>query len=225
MPSILLIRHAQASFGTADYDLLSERGRAQTEALIAGLDRRGIQAQRVVSGGLRRQLDTAGPCAAALGHDVEIDERWDEYEDRDILGHHADVPAGLELRPGDAQLSSREFQDILNRALLDWIAAGADGPSDETWPQFHARVTDALRDLAASLDQGQTALVFSSGGAIAALSAWLMEVPPQALIAFNHVSINTGITKLVVGRGGITLVSSNEHAHLEESEAGLVTYR
>src|SRR5437763_109494 len=122
------------------------------------------RAERVVSGGRRRRRDTAGPGAAALATKVEIDERWDEYEDRDILGHHADVPAGLEQRPGDAPLSSREFQEILNRALVAWITAGAEGPSRETWPQFHARVTGALTDLAGRLGKGQTALVISSGG-------------------------------------------------------------
>jgi len=225
VPTVLLIRHAQASFGTADYDLLSERGHAQTKALVTGLERRGIHADRVVSGGLRRQLETASPCATALGLEVDVDERWDEYGDRDVLEHHGDVPAGLEQRPGDAALSSREFQEILNRALLAWIAAGADSPSSETWAQFQARVSGALGDVAAGLGRGQTALVFSSGGVIAALSAALMELPPQALVAFNHVSINTGITKLVVGRGGTTLVSANEHAHLEEADPGLITYR
>ena len=66
VPTVLLIRHAQASFGTADYDLLSERGHAQTKELVTGLERRGIHADRVVSGGLRRQLETAAPCATAL---------------------------------------------------------------------------------------------------------------------------------------------------------------
>jgi broad specificity phosphatase PhoE len=225
MPSILLIRHAQASFGTDDYDQLSERGHTQTEALVAGLARRGIQADRVISGGLRRQRETAAPCAAAAGVELEIDERWDEYVDRDILSHHSEVPAGLEHQAGDAPLSSREFQEILNRALQAWIAAGSDGPARETWPGFEARVTSALHEVAARLGKGQTALVVSSGGVIAALSAGLMGLPPQALVAFNHVSINTGITKLVVGRGGTTLVSANEHAHLDEADPSLVTYR
>jgi broad specificity phosphatase PhoE len=225
VPSILLIRHAQASFGTADYDQLSEQGHAQTQALVSGLQRRGIHADRVISGGLRRQRDTAAPCAAAVGVELEIDERWDEYEDRDILGHHSDVPAGLEQQPGDPPLSSREFQEILNRALDAWIVAGEAGPTRETWTRFHSRVNDALAEVASGLGKGQTALVISSGGVIAALSAGLMRLPPQALVAFNHVSINTGITKLVVGRGGITLVSANEHAHLDEADVGLVTYR
>lgn len=225
LPSILLIRHAQASFGTADYDQLSDRGHAQTEALVTGLARRGIRADRVLSGGLRRQRDTAAPLAAAAGVELEIDERWDEYTDRDILSHHSDVAAGLEQHPGDAQLSSREFQEILNRALRAWVAAGEDGAADETWPHFHSRITGALADLAGGLGKGQTALVVSSGGVIAGLSATLMGLPPEALVAFNHVSINTGITKLVVGRGGTTLVSANDHAHLEEADPELVTYR
>src|SRR5579884_567295 len=215
MPSILLIRHAQASFGAADYDVLSERGHEQVRALVDGLKARGVEASRVVCGALRRQRDTAEPCARALGAELEIDPRWDEYEDRDILSHHASVPAGLEHQAGDAPLSSRQFQEILNDALGQWIDAGAGGPCRETWPAFASRLEDALRELAGGLGRGETAIVVSSGGAIAAVSAVLMSLPPRALITFNHVSINTGITKLAVGRAGITVISLNEHGHLE----------
>jgi broad specificity phosphatase PhoE len=226
MPSVLLIRHAQASFGSEDYDVLSDTGGEQVAALIAGLRARGVQAQRVVCGDLRRQRDTAAPCAEALGAELSIDPRWNEYVDRDILTHHATVPAGLEHHSGDAPLSSREFQEILNQALLAWIAAGADGPCQETWPAFAARVTGALEDLAGGLGRGETALAVSSGGVIAAVCAELMGLPPAALVAFNHVSINASIAKLAVGRGGVTLISVNEHAHLERADRrSLVTYR
>jgi broad specificity phosphatase PhoE len=220
-----LIRHAQASFGQEDYDVLSERGPDQVAALVAGLRRRGITADRVVSGALRRQRDTAAPCAAALGLEVSVDERWNEYDDRDILPHYASVHAGLDRRQSDDTLSSREFQQILNGALRGWITAGPDCPCREPWPHFLGRLTTALDELSAGLGRGQTALVLSSGGAIAALTTALLGLPPEALIAFNHVSINTGITKLTVGRGGTTLISSNEHAHLEEADPSLITYR
>ena len=187
--------------------------------------RRGIAADRVISGALRRQRDTAVPCAEDVGVDLTIDQRWDEYVDRDILSNHATVHAGLERHPGDAALSSRDFQEILNDALRKWIRAGVDGPCEETWPQFLGRATAALDDAAAALGKGETAVVVSSGGVIAALSATLLGVSPEALIAFNHVSVNTGITKLVIGRGGKTLISSNEHAHLEEAGGALLSYR
>jgi broad specificity phosphatase PhoE len=205
--------------------VLSPRGHEQAAALLDGLRRRSIRGDRVICGTLRRQRDTASPCADAFGVELEVDERWDEYVDRDILEHHAQVPAGLERRPGDEPLSSREFQEILNEALRAWIAAGESGPSAEPWTRFQARVSGALADVAAQLDTGQSALVFSSGGVIAALSAGLLGLPPEALVAFNHVSINTGITKLTVGRGGTTLISSNEHAHLEEVDRALISYR
>lgn len=67
MPSIWLIRHAQASFGAADYDLLSERGHEQITALVSGIRRRRVVADRVISGSLRRQRDTAKPCAPRGG--------------------------------------------------------------------------------------------------------------------------------------------------------------
>jgi broad specificity phosphatase PhoE len=82
-----------------------------------------------------------------------------------------------------------------------------------------------MDDVTCELERGQTALVVSSGGAIAAITAALLGVPPNALIAFNHVSVNTAITKLVVGRGRTTLISSNEHAHVEEVDASLMGYR
>ena len=205
--------------------MLSQRGHEQAAALVTGLKQRGIWADRVVSGRLRRQLETAAPCARSAEVEVEVDAGWDEYEDRDILSHHASVPAGLEHHAGDVALSSREFQEILNKALRAWIAAGTQSPCRETWPAFLERVSGALTRLAGSLQSGQTALVISSGGAIAALTASLLGLEPEALIAFNHVSINTGISKVTVGRGGITLISTNEHAHLEEAGTALLSYR
>jgi broad specificity phosphatase PhoE len=205
--------------------VLSDVGERQVVALADGLTRRGIKADHVVTGSLRRQRDTAAPLATAAGVELAVDARLDEYDDRDILSHYAEMPVGLERRSGDEAISSREFQLILNRALKRWIAAGEDSPCHEPWPAFDGRVRSALDAAADSLGKGQTALIVSSGGAIAALTAALLGLPPESLVAFNHVSINTGITKLAVGRGGTTLVSSNEHAHLDEADATLISYR
>lgn len=225
MPTILLIRHAQASFGAANYDWLSDRGHAQTVALVTGLKRRGIRADRVISGSLRRQRDTASVCARCVAVDTEIDERWNEYADRDIVTRYGLARTSRQPKPDEAPLSSREFQDVLEHALRRWIDAGEHGSCEETWPRFQARVRTALTDLAGDLGKGQTALVVSSGGVIGTLTASLMHLPPTALVEFNHVSINTGITKLAVGGTGTHLISSNEHAHLDEANPGLITFR
>ena len=223
MPAILLIRHAQASYGSDDYDVLSERGEQQAVAVHRELDERGIRPNRIVSGSLRRQRDSAAPW---LGHGaaLEIDPRWDEYDAADVLEAHSSVPASLEAGAGDPpQLESRDFQGVLDQALLAWIAAGEASPAREPWPAFRGRVEAALRDLAAALGSGETAFVFTSGGVIGACCSLALGLPDASLVAFNHVTINGAISKIVSGRRGASLVSFNEHAHLEPG--GLITYR
>jgi broad specificity phosphatase PhoE len=227
MPSILLVRHAQASFGGENYDVLSDHGAVQVDALAADLKRRGVQIDEVVSGSLERQKDTARPIADAIGAELRIDARWDEYVTRDILTYHSDDDVSEERQPRDdtPPISSRDFQAILERALYAWIDAGAEGPADEPFPAFRARVESALRETAEGLGSGRTALVCTSGGPLSVVALGLLQLPEPSFVAFNRVTINAGITKVVHGRGGTSLVSFNEHAHLEQGDRSLVTYR
>jgi len=230
MPTILLIRHAQASFGTADYDVLSERGHAQVEALHRSLERRGIVADRVVSGSLRRQLDTARPWSSQdAGGDsgATIDERWNELDNDDVLSHHSAVQTRLTRGPGETgpEISSRDFQVVFDQALQEWVDAGAASPSRRSWPDFLSNVKVALDHFGAGLRSGETGMAFTSSGVIAALAASLIGVPERAFVPLNRVSVNASITKVIVGSRGKTLVSYNEHGHLEDASGALVTYR
>jgi len=227
MPAILLARHGQASFGTADYDRLSSTGAEQTEALAADLRRRGVHIDAVVSGSMVRQRQTAEAVAATMGCALTVDPGWDEFDSADMFAHHSSSPVREERRPGSAapEISSREFQAVLDDALHAWIAAGDDSPTAETWPAFARRVAAARAALVDELGPGQTALVSTSGGVIAAICVELLAVPDRTAVAFNRVTANTGVSKVVHGRGGTTLVSFNEHAHLERDGSSLVTYR
>jgi broad specificity phosphatase PhoE len=227
MPSILLVRHGQASYGADDYDVLSETGLRQAEVLAAEHARRGLTFDVIVSGGLQRQRGTAEVLARATGTTVEIDSGWDEYDADDILTHHARTDIRLDAEAGAAGpvVSSRDFQALLDGALTDWIEAGEDGGAREPWPAFDARVRGALERLLGRLDSGQAALVCSSGGVIGAICAALMGMAPTGLVTFNRVAINTGVARLVSGRQGVTLVSFNEHGHLDGLEPSLRTYR
>jgi len=60
---------------------------------------------------------------------------------------------------------------------------------------------------------------------IAALAASLIGQPEHAFVTLNRVSVNTAITKVIIGSRGKTLVSYNDHSHLEEAGSDLVTYR
>ncbi len=248
MSVIYLVRHGQASFGAGDYDKLSAVGVRQSELLGEILRDRVPKPDLVVSGSLERHRDTAAGALDTLGLDLtpEVDPRWDEYDHRDIVVRHKPayrsrlwMKLDLALRgsPGKA------FQAMFDEALLRWVAA--DSGYTESWAVFSERACAALADLADGLEPSQTAVVFTSGGPISAITANLLvtgprggsdddttagngagpdlsTVGPHLWLNLNRVMINTGITKIVTGRRGATLVSFNDHSHLDGE---LLTYR
>lgn len=218
MGAIYLVRHGQASFGASDYDALSPRGFEQSTVVGAELLRRNVSFTQIRSGTLARQRDTAATALKVLDTVVPVieDPRWNEYDHVDIALHHAG---------GAPQEDSHAYQGVLDAALTAWTSAGADGPCAETWPAFLARCRAALEDLVASLGKGEHAVVFTSGGVIATICGLLMGTPEVGLLKFNRVTVNGGITKLVSGRGGVTMLSFNEHPHFEADAASLLTYR
>ena len=221
VPQLILVRHGQASFGAADYDVLSELGARQAQLTTDALRAAGTEVTRVLSGALRRQRDTAQPIAAAYGLTAEVDGRLDEYDADAILAHHAHSEIRLEERGPDAPALDRQaFQAVLELALDEWIEAGPSSPTDESFPAFAERVIAVLAD--ASAGRGTTVLV-SSGGVLAAVAVSLLAAgSARTFQALNRVSVNCGISRVIVGAGGTNLVSFNEQQHLGRAE---ITYR
>jgi broad specificity phosphatase PhoE len=222
MPLLVIVRHGQASFGSADYDVLSPVGRQQAQSTAAALSAAGLDAARIVTGSLRRQRDTADAIAAAYGLSPIVDERWNEYDADPVLAHHSESAQRLEHPSGpDAVPSSpRAFQRVLEGALESWVRAGDESPTHETWPAFNRRVNSALQ--AAGTAGPGTTVVVSSGGVIGALAVSLIGVDPISFPRLNRVTINCGVTRVIVGSAGTTLVSFNEQGHLT---GGMLTYR
>lgn len=226
MPTVLLVRHAQGSFGTGDYDALSPGGVQQADELAAEIGRRELRVDRLVSGTLARQRDTVAPVAARTGAPVSIDPRWNEYDADDILDQYSESAARLGRQSGGAsRLTTQEFQVVLEKALLSWITSTERAQPAEPWRAFYERANAALDDLVGELDRGQTALVCTSGGVLAAICIRLLGAPDPTFVRFNRVTINAGITKVIRGGRGTTMVSFNEHGHLEKPGGSLVTYR
>ncbi|MCF6507422.1 histidine phosphatase family protein [Blastococcus sp. MG754426] len=218
MPLICLVRHGQASFGADDYDVLSELGREQSRCAGEELRRRGLRDPLVVSGTLRRQRDTAALLAEAAGYPPagEPDPRLDEYDHLDLLKRY---PADDGEPVGGS--GSRQVQRLLDGALRSWIAAGdADG-----WPTFSAGAAAAVADLAAGLERGRDAVVVSSGGVIAAVVAGLLGAGADGVVALNRAAVNVGVTSVLAGASGLSLLAFNDHAHVTGDRRHLLTYR
>jgi broad specificity phosphatase PhoE len=215
MPAVLLIRHGQASFGTADYDVLSPAGELQAKVLGEELRRRAVPVHAVWSGTLRRQLATAASATSAAGVDLEVrqDARWNEYD------HLGLVPEGQSVDP------AQRFQELLDAALRTWLSSGSAITGSGTWESFSGGAFAALTEVFDGLPSGASALVFTSAGVIAALCARLLGLPPEGFLALNRTMANASITKVVRGRSGVTLLSFNEHAHFEGDRRELLSYR
>jgi len=53
----------------------------------------------------------------------------------------------------------------------------------------------------------------------------LLHIPDEHAFALNWTLVNSGLSKLVLGRQGMHLLSINEHSHLEGEHAHLLSYR
>jgi broad specificity phosphatase PhoE len=211
---ILLVRHGQASFGSADYDVLSPLGERQARCLGAALAERGVRPDAVVSGSMRRQRCSAVGLAEQAGWKLEpsIDAGWNEFE------HSGPADPGIGREPQDR----RAYQHSLEAGMRRWAETAGALKGGESFAAFTARVESALRAVASAQPRGSTVLVTTSGGVIGWIAATLLGAGVEQWIRLNRVCVNTGVTTLVTGRQGVSLVSFNDHSHLSPPE---VSYR
>jgi broad specificity phosphatase PhoE len=223
MGVVLLVRHGQASFGSDDYDVLSETGWQQGRLLGAWLADRLVSPTGVVRGGLRRHRETAEAMIEGAGWSAsaEADAGWDEFDHLGVVAAHSDSPAG--------ELDRREFQRVFEAATERWTSGGFDADYAESWRGFVARVRAALARACGEAGPGGTVVVVSSGGPIAAACAALVDpldddpaTYARLWSRFNTVLVNSSVTRVVVGSTGARLLTFNEHPHLEGE---VLTYR
>jgi broad specificity phosphatase PhoE len=224
MGLVLLVRHGQASFGSDDYDVLSEPGFEQSRVLGRWLAAQELAPDAVLHGAMRRQRDTATTMVEGACWTLEpgLDEGWNEF---DHLGVVARGLESLDDSARDALGDRRGFQRVFEDATARWAGGAHDDEYDESWPAFVGRVDAAL---ARACAREGTTVVVTSGGPIAAACATLVD--PDATAAelprlwrhFNTVVVNSAVTRVLVGSTGRRLLTFNEHAHLPRE---LVTYR
>ena len=217
MSVLYLIRHGQASFGTDDYDRLSELGKEQSRITGRFLAAQGIEPDRIVHGEMLRQRQTAEGLLAGMGlsRDAHVDAGWNEYAAWELTGVLDDVDPR-------AKHDSKIFQGELERGAARWASGEHDEDYRETYNQFTSRVDRALDDAVAAMGSGQSTIVVSSAGAIAWTASRLIGGDFDQWMAFNRVTINTGITKIITGQSGTSLISFNDHGHQDPKNA---TYR
>ncbi len=232
MSVIYLIRHGQASFGTANYDQLSPLGREQGTILGGYFAALGEPIHRIYTGTLERQRETAQLVAAVLAPNpppLTVEPAFDEYESESILHAYAAslTPAQLtEAGWPDLQKDRRRFQFFLERAARAWVDARIVADGMLPWRGFHGRIIAAIEKIMREEGRGKTLLVSTSGGVIGTIVAHVLGLANHLGIELNWAVHNASITRLNYNADKVSLSMFNGLPHLDqEGRRQLITYR
>ena len=237
MTDIFLFRHGQA--GTReDYDLLSELGRNQAARLGEYLAAQEIEFDLVVSGGMRRQKETAQIAVESMASrgrktpDLAVDDRWNEFSllslyqgivSRMVEGDPAfarDYAEMVEAIKEDPHTTRGATGRCDAAVILSWIENRYPEYEGEAWSGFSGRIRSIIPEIAED-PRVKTVGVFTSATPITVLTADALELNNQRLLSILGVVSNTSMTVLRYS-GELRLFTFNAAPHLD---ARTRTYR
>jgi len=215
---IILIRHGQASFGSSDYDLLSELGKKQADITGRFFAKAGIHFDAAYSGTLKRQKQTAEIVLNSIS--AQISDSFDEYDFMAII--RSQLPDLLGKESDQILINDAVFDKYFGKMMKRWASGVDDKPGVETFSHFTQRVINGIKTAAAD-NPGKTTAIFTSGGVIGmALHAVLNIAPWEAFKSAWYIP-NCSISSIVFNEKGLKLETFNSMAHLNVK--GLITYR
>ena len=211
MAELFLVRHAQASFGTGDYDRLSELGWRQARWLGEYFAERGAAFDRVLRGSLRRHAQTLAGIGEGLGAALAHEENaaLDEYDSHSLLRAYC----GTQMPQGGDR---REHFRVLRAALYAWTEGALALEPQERFEAFRERVLAALATIRAR--GARRVLVITSGGPISTILAGVLGMPARGVVDLNLRTRNTGISEFHFNERAIHCVGFNAVPHLDRPD-------
>lgn len=220
MAELYLVRHGQASFGSSNYDQLSELGHQQAVWLGEYFAERDVQFDRLITGTQLRHRQTLEGIAKGFTASTSkgVQQNWvaethpgfNEYDFYALFAslgeQHAHVRA---YALGD----KRSFYKGLKEVLKLWMTDELDGPLPERWADFYQRVADAMKF--ATQGEKEKVLVVSSGGPIGTIASQAMLSPPQIGMELNLQVRNSSFCHYFFNQNSLRLGSFNSIPHLD----------
>lgn len=236
MSTLYLIRHAQASFGSSDYDRLSDLGRKQAGILAAHFHQLGISFDAIYTGLQLRHAQTLAAYTDLCANTgtpvppVRKNAAFNEYNAENVL--KTVIPVLIEEDPAfekDVEQMTRDnrsFQKVFEKALLRWARTPAQFDGLDNWRTYSENVCGGIEAVMNHEGAGRTVAVFTSGGPIAATVQKALQLSVEHTLKLSWQIVNTSVTRLKYSGSRIMLFSFNDFVHLEMmQEPGLVTYR
>lgn len=234
MSELILVRHGQASFGADSYDKLSPLGIQQVQVLARHWQTMDERFDVAYAGTLRRQQETASALqASVVSSDTSINAGFNEYNGESLLRIYLRDHAVREGFPADLMLPIKDrktFQLVLEAATQHWLNGTLQADSCDTdfesWKHFQSRVHNTLDELMSLHTAGARVLISTSGGVIALALQRALNLPDNQTMETNWMVYNSSVTRLVYGRGKVSLSSFNALPHLSApGRRELITYR
>lgn len=236
MPTLLLVRHGQASIHAENYDVLSELGHRQASALGAYFARTARRIDRVVTGPLERQRDTTTRLLEAAGRQELAPDVLDGLREfpafsivdrvkEEVAKTDAIVRKGLLEAPSPDQggRAAAGFRDGVERIATLWANGELEGIDDlESFDTFKGRVLGTLEEVAGALRSRETGIVVTSGGVIAVAVADALGLPPARAMELMWEIANGSFHEIRLRPHTRTLMRFNAIPHLEPE--GMVTH-
>jgi broad specificity phosphatase PhoE len=238
--TLVLVRHAQASFGKSDYDKLSSLGETQSSMLGGYWVNTGATFDRVLLGPRLRHRQTLDNVARIFGDaglawpEPEHTPALDEYQGEELLKralprllendeHLQTLAAGFAEAEADPAKHRKHFQKLFEHMMRAWVRGEIDEPGVESWAAFRKRIADWVREIRASAGRGKRIVAFTSGGAIAATVAEALKMGDVETMELSWMLNNASLTEFIFREDRFTLSRFNALPHLEYKR--LITYR
>ncbi len=200
MSQMLLIRHGQASFGSTDYDVLSELGVEQSCCLGRYFAETKVRFDAIYCGPRQRHHDTAAHLrtTAALA-DLQIPEPivlagLDEFPAFELVDYWNPI---LEREQpelaSDLKIGSPRALDVV---FQRWASGSLDSGHLETFAQFDQRVRHAIAQIQQREGRHRTIAVVTSGGPIVIAARYCLDLSPAKTMSLLWSITNSSMTEV-----------------------------
>lgn len=231
MSKIYFFRHAQASLGAVNYDVLSPKGELQAAELGNYLAGKKYNFDKIYVGPLRRQQHTF-----EIVKDV-FDKKKLSMPDPIILDglkEHRGTGAMKLVMPnlvktnpffkklweeGEANpaLKNANMMKGFQHFIQEWAEGNIQAEGILPWADFRRDVKNGLNHILENTGSGETIAAFTSGGTISSITAESLNMADQKRIATMNFTIrNTSFTSFFFSKNQFNLFGFNELPHLSE---------
>jgi broad specificity phosphatase PhoE len=239
MGTLLLVRHAQASFLEENYDKLSTLGEAQARLLGEYWVRRGVTFARTGVGPCVRQQNTLRLVSEAYAKaGLEFPKplvlpEFDEYEGEAVLKRSLrqllesvprirDLHAAFQASSGTTE-QRVTFQRLFEAVIGEWVRGAICVQGVETWLEFCSRVNSRLVKFLSACGRGERVAIFTSGGPIAVAVQHALRLSQESTLQVSWMSRNSSWSEFLYSADRFTLSSFNVHGHLDDP--AMLTHR